>query len=69
MNIFISTWVLLIVGLLCALPMLYLRVKDHTDLQDETLVRMDDSGRVLEVDEAQQRLTRAETTDKKSSIA
>jgi len=37
MNIFISTWVLLVVGLLFALPMLYLRVKETTDIADETL--------------------------------
>lgn len=35
MNIFISTWVLLIAGLLFALPMVHLRVKDHTDQADE----------------------------------
>lgn len=37
MNIFISTWVLLVAGLLFALPMIHLRVKDHTELADETL--------------------------------
>ena len=37
MNIFISTWALLVAGLLCALPMLYLRVKDTTDLEDENM--------------------------------
>jgi hypothetical protein len=37
MNMFISTWVLLLAGLVFALPMLYLRVKDHTDIADETL--------------------------------
>lgn len=34
---FISTWVLLIAGLVFALPMLYMRVKDYTDIADETL--------------------------------
>lgn len=37
MNIFLSTWVLLVAGLVFALPMIHLRVKDHTDLADETL--------------------------------
>ena len=34
---FISTWVLLAAGLVFSLPMIYMRVKDHTDLADETL--------------------------------
>jgi len=51
MNIFISTWVLLVAGLLFALPMIHLRVKDHTDLADETLIRMDDHGRIRDVSE------------------
>ena len=34
---FISTWVLLVAGLVFAFPMIYLRVKDHTELEDETL--------------------------------
>jgi hypothetical protein len=34
---FISTWVILAAGLLFALPMIHLRVKNHTDLADETL--------------------------------
>jgi hypothetical protein len=37
MNIFISTWCLLVAGLSLAAPMIHLRVKDHTDLDDETL--------------------------------
>lgn len=37
MNMFISTWVLLVAGLIFALPMIHLRVKDHTELADETL--------------------------------
>ncbi len=37
MNIFISTWVLLVSGLVFALPMLILRVKNHTDLEDEVM--------------------------------
>ncbi|CCM06482.1 uncharacterized protein FIBRA_08751 [Fibroporia radiculosa] len=35
LNIFISTWVLLVAGLLSALPMIYTRVKEHTDASDE----------------------------------
>lgn len=34
MHIFISTWVLLVAGLLCALPMIYMRVQDYTDEDD-----------------------------------
>ena len=34
---FISTWTLLVAGLVFALPMIYMRVKDHTDIADETL--------------------------------
>ncbi|KAF8961018.1 major facilitator superfamily domain-containing protein [Flammula alnicola] len=37
MNIFVSTWVLLVAGLVFALPMIHMRVKNHTELQDETL--------------------------------
>jgi len=37
MNLFISTWALLAAGLIFALPMIYLRVKDTTELADETL--------------------------------
>ncbi|KAI1790501.1 MFS general substrate transporter [Ganoderma leucocontextum] len=36
MNIFISTWVLLVAGLIFALPMIHMRVKDTTDDADET---------------------------------
>lgn len=37
LNMFASTWGLLAGGLLCALPMLILRVKNHTEADDETL--------------------------------
>ena len=38
MNIFLSTWVLTVAGMVFALPMVYYRVKDFTDeRQDETL--------------------------------
>jgi MFS family permease len=50
MNMFASTWALCAAGLLFALPMLYLRVKDHTDLEDEVIARMDEHGHVLPVD-------------------
>ncbi|TDL22280.1 MFS general substrate transporter [Rickenella mellea] len=46
MQIFASTWALLVAGLLFALPMLYFRVKNHTDLEDEAIARMDDQGHV-----------------------
>lgn len=36
-NLFASTWALLAAGLVFALPMIYLRVKDHTDIADETM--------------------------------
>ncbi|KAJ6472645.1 MFS general substrate transporter [Mycena vulgaris] len=44
MNMFVSTWALCAAGLLFALPMIYLRVKDHTDLEDEAVVHMDGKG-------------------------
>jgi len=52
-KMFITTWTLLVAGLVFALPMLYLRVKDHTDLEDEALARMDDSGHIRDVTEVQ----------------
>ncbi|KAJ6567184.1 MFS general substrate transporter [Mycena vulgaris] len=54
MNMFASTWALSAAGLLFALPMIYLRVKDHTDLEDEAVARMDDDGHILPVDVAGQ---------------
>ncbi|EJD04494.1 MFS general substrate transporter [Fomitiporia mediterranea MF3/22] len=50
MNIFASTWALLVAGLLCALPMLAVRVKNTTGIEDEVVARMDDSGRVQPVE-------------------
>ncbi|KAJ7710092.1 hypothetical protein B0H14DRAFT_3022387 [Mycena olivaceomarginata] len=47
MNVFASTWALSVVGLVFALPMIYLRVKDHTGIEDEALERMDDHGHIL----------------------
>jgi hypothetical protein len=37
MNIFLSTWGLTVGGMIFAAPMVYLRVKDHTNVEDETL--------------------------------
>ena len=36
-NVFLSTWALLAAGLVFAFPMIYLRVKDSTEYQDEVL--------------------------------
>ena len=36
MNMFVSTWVLLVAGLVFALPMIHMRVEDHTE-EDEDL--------------------------------
>jgi len=51
MNMFISTWVILVAGLLFTLPMIHLRVKNHTELVDETLMRLDDTGIVHDTDQ------------------
>ncbi|KAJ6553314.1 major facilitator superfamily domain-containing protein [Mycena capillaripes] len=56
MNVFASTWALCATGLLFALPMIYLRVKDHTDLEDEAIARMDEHGHVLPADAVAQQL-------------
>ncbi|EJT99003.1 MFS general substrate transporter [Dacryopinax primogenitus] len=37
MNIFASTWALLLGGLFCAAPVLWIRIRDHTEMKDETL--------------------------------
>ena len=34
MNIFISTWALLLAGLLGALPMIHMRVRDFTEMDE-----------------------------------
>ncbi|KZP08266.1 MFS general substrate transporter [Athelia psychrophila] len=46
MNVFLSTWILLVAGLVFALPMIHLRVKEHTMIEDETLARMDEDGHI-----------------------
>jgi MFS family permease len=51
MNMLLSTWALLAAGLVFAFPMIYSRVKDHTELEDETLIRMDDSGNLVDTDQ------------------
>ena len=56
MTIFISTWALLAAGLICALPVLYLRVKGHTTLEEETLARLGDDGNLRPADEVQAEL-------------
>lgn len=37
MDIFISTWVLAAAGMICAFPLVYVRVKDYTEMDDEAL--------------------------------
>ncbi|KAI0757538.1 MFS general substrate transporter [Daedaleopsis nitida] len=37
MNMFLSTWILLVAGLIFALPMIHMRVRDTTEEADETL--------------------------------
>lgn len=37
MNIFLSTWCLMVGSMIFAAPMVYLRVTDHTEVEDETL--------------------------------
>ncbi|KAJ7108668.1 major facilitator superfamily domain-containing protein [Mycena epipterygia] len=56
MNMFVSTWALCTAGLVFALPMIYFRVKDHTDLEDEAIARMADDGHILPTDIAARRL-------------
>lgn len=54
MNIFISTWVILTVGLIFTLPMLIVRVREHTELAEEIMVRMDEHGKVRDVSEVEE---------------
>jgi hypothetical protein len=65
MTMFISTWALLVAGLVFALPMLYLRVKNHTEISDETLMRMDDSGHIRDASQIEniRRRDRAAATE------
>ncbi|KAG2353813.1 hypothetical protein BDR07DRAFT_1431872 [Suillus spraguei] len=41
MNIFLSTWCLVVAGLVFAFPMIYLRIRDTTVLEDEGLIQRD----------------------------
>ncbi|KAG2141386.1 major facilitator superfamily domain-containing protein [Suillus bovinus] len=41
MNIFLSTWCLVVVGLVSSLPVIYLRIRDTTVLEDEGLMQRD----------------------------
>ncbi|KAK0444889.1 uncharacterized protein EV420DRAFT_1648587 [Desarmillaria tabescens] len=43
-NMFISESAFLLGGLVFALPMVVIRIKDHTDLDNKTVTRMDDKG-------------------------
>jgi hypothetical protein len=62
MNMFASTWALCAAGLVFALPMLYIRVKDHTDLEDEAIARMDDDGHILPTEVVAQKFGITEKT-------
>ncbi|KAI5891680.1 MFS general substrate transporter [Schizophyllum commune H4-8] len=59
MNLFISEWVLLVAGLLFTLPMMHLRVKNQTTLEEETLARMDDAGHIAPVEEVKKKIGEA----------
>ncbi|KAJ7507441.1 MFS general substrate transporter [Mycena galericulata] len=61
-NMFASTWALCTAGLLFALPMIYLRVKDHTDLEDEVVARMDEHGNIIPTDVVAHQLGAREKT-------
>ncbi|KAJ3723946.1 MFS general substrate transporter [Lentinula raphanica] len=62
MTMLITTWVLLVAGLIFALPMIHLRVKNHTDIADETLVRMDSKGQIRDVEQVKNEETVAKAT-------
>lgn len=49
MNIFISTWVLAAAGMICAFPLVYKRVKDHTEIDDEALLNRPNVERIPEL--------------------
>jgi len=54
LNIFLSTWILLVVGLVFALPMIQMRVTNHTTLEDEVIARMDNDGNIHDASEIKQ---------------
>ncbi|KAI0685541.1 MFS general substrate transporter [Cytidiella melzeri] len=47
MNMFISTWVLLVAGLVFAFPMIHMRVRDHTDEDLDSLYELGESDQEL----------------------
>ncbi|KAG0698388.1 MFS general substrate transporter [Suillus ampliporus] len=51
MNIFISTWVLTAAGMICALPLVYARIKDYTEMDDEALLNRPNVERLPELSE------------------
>jgi len=51
LNIFLSTWILLVAGLIFALPMIHMRVTNHTTLEEEVIARMDDQGKIHDASE------------------
>jgi hypothetical protein len=56
MTMFISMWVLLVTGLICLLPMLYTRGKEHTALEEKALARLDNHGSLRLAEEVQAEL-------------
>jgi MFS family permease len=46
MNIFLSTWCLTVAGMIFAAPMVYLRVTDHTSIEDEVLMQIEGVERI-----------------------
>lgn len=51
MDIFISTWVLAAAGMICAFPLVYARVKDYTEMDDEALLTRPNVERLHEPSE------------------
>lgn len=51
MDIFISTWVLAAAGMICAFPLVYVRVKDYTEMDDEALLARPNVERLPEASE------------------
>ncbi|KAG2343340.1 MFS general substrate transporter [Suillus weaverae] len=51
MNIFISTWVLVTAGMMFAFPLIYVRIKDHTEIDDEAFLNRANVEKPTEVAE------------------
>ncbi|KAH8799549.1 major facilitator superfamily domain-containing protein [Flagelloscypha sp. PMI_526] len=51
MNIFAATWGVLIFGLVTALPVMHLRIKNTTTLEEETIARQDVDGHLRDTEE------------------